>query len=153
VAQKFDNFYELNFIIFLKLFLYDCYSFEDYEKSLNSRCTDISKSAETIDSIESAQFLFSQVLLIYCFKKHETVFETKMNNLVKKIHLIFEKYNHPRKILTSKFFETEPQQILEKLPSTNVNLDDFSTKDVTLDSFLEDKKIVHFIEMGSKSNP
>jgi hypothetical protein len=52
-------------------------------------------------------------------------------------------------LLTSTFFEREPAQIPAKPPPTWVNLDNVSLANITLDSFLENKKIVHFIEKGN----
>jgi len=153
VAHKLFDLNGKHFSPFLELFSNNNYSFEDYETELNYFCSDILSTVQTIESIEEAHCLFTQILLILCFKSLNISFNTKMNNLVRKSNVIFEKYNHPRKILTSKFFETELQKLPEKLPPTFVNLDDFSTTGVTLDSFLQDKKIVHFIEMGSKFNP
>jgi hypothetical protein len=135
---------------FLKLFLKKNYVFQDYQRDVNSHSVSIGYLTATMDSVENAHFLFTQILLIYCFKKSELVFETKMYELVTNVNLVFEKYNHPRKTLTSKFFETDFLQLPKKPPPTFVNLDDYSTTNVTFDSLLQDKIIVHFIDVGSQ---
>jgi hypothetical protein len=139
---------------FLKLFADHDYSYEDYEYYLNNDCKVIAEKTETLDSIEEAHILFSHVFLIACLnvkQKFDTKFQNKKNNLVQKINPVFEKYNNPRKILTSKFFDTQVKSIPENLPPTWVNLDDIATTDVTLDSFFQNKTIVHFIDMGNNS--
>jgi hypothetical protein len=153
VAHKVSKLNATNFSPFLKLFSKNDYFIEQFNSEL-TLCSDmITMKTSTMASVKIAHFLFTNVVLIYGFKKLEPVFQTIMNKLVREMNLIFERYNHPRKTLTSKFFERDLLQFPKKPPPTWVNLDNISTADLNLNSFLQNHTIVHFIEMGSKLYP
>ena len=139
----------LHYASFLSLYSIKGFSFHRYVDRLKLNLDYLKNVSATNNSIEQGHVIFSHVVLMKCLKFQEETFAAFSDVQCRKTNKIFENYNHPRRFMTNAFFETLSEYIPKKPPPIYVNLDDVvAADDMTLESFLSNKKIVHFINSG-----
>jgi hypothetical protein len=134
---------------FMRAFTEKGFYFQRYSHSFSSHLNRLKWKSATHKPIEKGNVMFSHVILMKCLKSNDTMYDTYSDERCRKANDIFENYNHHRKFMTSTFFETVPECIPKKPPPLQVYLAEFSDLDV--ESFLQDKKILHFIDSGIQS--